>query len=148
MVTTKRKTSLARSKPSRSKAFHATRRHHSDEAAEDYAELIADLIAERGVARTCDIAKHLGISHVTAIKTLRRLERDGYIKTESHRPVELTSLGDRVATRAKERHDLLVRFLVEIGVPQPIAEIDAEGAEHHMSDTTLEVIRRFLKNKE
>ncbi len=131
-------------KKKRSTPFHATRKHHSSEAAEDYTELVADLIEQHGEARTGRIAEHLGISHVTALRTIRRLQNEGYLETSPHKPVELTPKGKKLAHHAKERHRLLVDFLVQIGVPPETAEIDVEGAEHHFSDATLDCIRSLL----
>lgn len=130
----------------RSKQFRATRKQHSSEAAEDYTELIADLIEDKGEARVVDIAGHLGISHVTALRTIARLQRDGFVKTSPRKPVTLTAKGGRLAAKAKERHELLVKFLIAMGVPPQVAEVDAEGAEHHISDTTLECFRAHLEN--
>lgn len=127
--------------------FEATRSHHSREAAEDYTELIADLIAEKGEARTCDVADRLGISHVTVIRTLRRLERDGYVKLEPRSPITLTPEGERTASYCKQRHRLLVEFLLKIKVPRQAAEIDVEGIEHHISKTTLAAIKKFVAGK-
>ncbi|MCB0360766.1 MAG: HTH domain-containing protein, partial [Bdellovibrionales bacterium] len=81
------------SKATRARPFRETRRHHSTEAAEDYSELIADLIEEQGEARTCTIAQELGVSHVTALRTIRRLQDEGYMVTAPHKPVELTAKG-------------------------------------------------------
>jgi len=129
----------------RSLPFQATRSHHDQEAAEDYTELIDDLIKEKGEARTCDIADHLGISHVTAIRTLKRLHKEGWIQTATRKPVTLTKEGARLAKYARQRHELLVDFLVKIGVPKKVAETDVEGAEHHISKTTLQAISRAMK---
>ena len=124
--------------------FLAMRRAHSLEAAEDYTELIADLIARFGAARTCDIAAAMGISHVTALRTVQRLQREGYVVTAPREPISLTAKGHRTAAAARRRHELLVRFFVSIGVPLEAAQVDAEGAEHHISGITLECIERFL----
>lgn len=132
----------------RSKAFKETRKHHSTEAAEDYTELIADLIEEYGEARIVKIAAYLGISHVTALRTVRRLQEEGYVKTSPHKPVELTAKGKRTANFAKERHELLVDFFVKVGVPKKLAEIDVEGAEHHISSETLSYLKKFLQKSE
>ncbi len=124
--------------------FRATRKHHSAEAAEDYTELIADLIEELGEARISTIAERLGVSHVTAIRTIQRLERDGYVLTRPYRPVTLTNKGKETAHYCKRRHELMQRFLKCMGVPPDIAQIDAEGMEHHVSPITLECIEDFL----
>lgn len=132
----------------KSHRFTETRGHHKNETAEDYTELVADLIGENGEARVCDIARRLGVSHVTAIRTIKRLTEQGYVTTEPYRPILLTTKGMRVAKEAKERHEILLELLLALGVPRQIAEVDAEGAEHHISSTTLKCIRKFLSTKQ
>lgn len=129
----------------RAASFSATRKHHLSETAEDYTELIADLIRTHGEARVGQIAKHLGISHVTALRTIQRLEREGLVTTKHHQPVELTHRGNRIARFAKARHELLLQFLCFLGVPEKVAEVDVEGIEHHISSTTLRYMKRHLK---
>ena len=106
--------------------------------------MIADLIACKGQARTGDIAKHMGISHVTALKTIRRLQEKGYLETSMHKPVTLTSKGQDLAAYSKKKHQVLMDFLTTIGVPEDIAAIDVEGMEHHVSASTLEVFEEHL----
>lgn len=132
----------------RAASFCAVRKHHRTEAAEDYTELVSDLISEKGEARVVDIAKRLGITHVTALRTIQRLQADGYLKTAHHKPIKLTPKGARLARFAKARHELLVEFFSSLGVPKHIAEIDAEGAEHHISAATLSCIKRFLQKNQ
>ncbi|MGH9724440.1 MAG: manganese-binding transcriptional regulator MntR, partial [Candidatus Acidiferrales bacterium] len=54
-----------------------TRREHANEIAEDYVEAIADLVAETGEARVVDLARRLGVTHVTVIRTIARLQKTG-----------------------------------------------------------------------
>lgn len=124
--------------------FKETRRQHSVEAAEDYVELVYGLIEEKGEARTCDIAEHLGVSHVTALRTIRRLQTEGYLETSQRKPVTLTTKGRKLASFSKKRHEVLLMFFQFIGVPKAQSEIDVEGAEHHISKTTLDCIQRFM----
>lgn len=122
-----------------------TRRDHSQEIAEDYVELIAQLMRTVGEARTVDIAERLGVSHVTVTKTIARLQRDGLVRSEPYRSIFLTDAGHSLATRAQSRHELVVRFLEKLGVNATDAERDAEGIEHHVSEATMEAIRRFVE---
>jgi DtxR family manganese transport transcriptional regulator len=121
-----------------------TREHHRRERAEDYVELISDLQLERGDARLTDIADRLGVSHVTASKTLKRLEREGWVTCPAYRPILLTQSGEKLAQDSRERHRVVLAFLLNLGVSAAQAEIDAEGIEHHVSQETLEAIRRAL----
>jgi len=132
---------------SKAKQFKILRKQHSLEAAEDYTELIYELIEKYGEARTGQIAKYLGISHVTALRTIRRLQEQGYLITARQKPVELTAKGKKLALYSKNKHETLLEFLIKLGVPKKIADIDVEGIEHHVSKVTLNQIKKFLKIK-
>jgi DtxR family transcriptional regulator, manganese transport regulator len=121
-----------------------TRRAHAQERAQDYVEAIADLIAEHGEARATDIAKSLGVSHVTVIRTVQRLQREGLVTTRPYRSIFLTDTGNTLAARAKARHEKVVAFLEALGVPPQAARIDAEGIEHHVGSETLAAMERYL----
>ena len=114
---------------------------------EDYVELIADLLASAGEARPTDIARRLGVSHATAIKTISRLKREGLATARPYRGVFLTESGEKLAARARTRHRLVVDVLLAMGVPVEAAEADAEGIEHHVSETTLKAFARFLQSQ-
>ncbi len=112
---------------------------------EDYAELIADLLAADGEARPTDIARRLGVSHVTVVKAISRLKREGLVTGRPYRGVFLTEAGEALAARVRARHRLVVDLLVAVGVPLEDAEADAEGIEHFVSPSTLAAFARFLK---
>ena len=124
--------------------FGKTRSAQSTALLEDYAELIADLLASEGEARPTDIARRLGVSHATAIKTISRLKRAGLATARPYRGVFLTEKGHALADRVRVRHRLVVDLLRALGVPTESAEADAEGIEHHVSDATLKAFARFL----
>lgn len=121
-----------------------TRADHSCELAEDYVELIADLIRQTGEARAVDLARRLGVTHVTVNKTVARLQRERLVRTAPYRSIFLTDRGRRLAEKARARHELVVRFLRAVGVPPAEAETDAEGIEHHLSQATLRALKRFM----
>lgn len=122
-------------------AFRETRRQHAGELAEDYVELIDELIRDTGEARLVDIARRMGVAHVTANHTVRRLQRDGFVEKRPYRSIFLTAKGRKLAVESRNRHDIVFRYLLSIGVPARQAAIDAEGIEHHISDTTLRILR-------
>ncbi len=131
--------------PTQARRFGKARSAQSTALLEDYAELIADLMAAGGEARPTDIARRLGVSHATAIKTIARLKREGLATSKPYRGVFLTEPGQALAERVKARHLLVVQVLQAIGVPAEAAEQDAEGIEHHVSDATLRAFAAFLK---
>ena len=120
--------------------FKGARKNRLSEIAEDYTELIADLTEAQGQVRVCDIAKAMGISHVSVLKTIRRLIRDGYLAKLSDKHFVLTPQGKQMAVFSKTKHRILSTFLLRLGVPEHIAAIDVEGIEHHISPTTLNAI--------
>jgi DtxR family transcriptional regulator, manganese transport regulator len=127
--------------------FGKTRTAQTGALLEDYVELISDLLETNGEARPTDIARRLGVSHATAIKTIGRLKREGLASAKPYRGVFLTEDGERLAGRVRARHRLVVDVLKAIGVPAEAAEQDAEGIEHHVSDATLAAFGRFLRRQ-
>jgi DtxR family manganese transport transcriptional regulator len=125
--------------------FTQTRAAQSGARHEDYVELIADLLATTGEARPTDIARRLGVSHATAIKTIARLKRDRLATGLPYRGVFLTREGHELAERLKARHRLVVDILLALGVPQEAAEADAEGMEHFVSEPTRMAFLAFLR---
>jgi DtxR family manganese transport transcriptional regulator len=107
--------------------------------------MIAELIAKTGEARLVDLARGLRVTHVTANRTIKRLQRQGLVTTEPYRSIFLTPVGRRLAKESRERHDIVVRFLTALGVPASIAESDAEGIEHHVSRETLAAFVKHLQ---
>jgi DtxR family manganese transport transcriptional regulator len=124
--------------------FQRTREDHSLETAEDYVELIDRLIQEGGEARAVDLAAKLGVSQVTVGKTVKRLEREGYVTSAPYRSIHLTAKGRKLAKESEHRHKVVLAFLMAIGVPKATAEIDAEGIEHHVSESTLKAMQKYI----
>ena len=131
--------------PTQARRFSKARSARSAALLEDYAELIADLLATAGEARTVDIARRLGVSHATAVKSIARLKRQGLVTSRPYRGVFLTDEGRALAERVRARHRLVVDLLLALGVPREAAESDAEGIEHHVSDVTLKSFAGFLR---
>src|SRR6201982_3008490 len=119
--------------PTQARRFRKARSAQSTALLEDYVELIADLLSSTGEARPTDVARRLGVSHATAIKTISRLKREGLATGLPYRGVFLTDTGQALAERTRSRHRIVVNLLVALGVPTEIAEADAEGIEHHVS---------------
>jgi DtxR family transcriptional regulator, manganese transport regulator len=129
---------------SRPNRFARAREDHARELAEDYVELIQDLVREEGVARTKSLAARLGVSQPTVTKSLTRLEKEGWLVVVPHRSIELTEEGRDLAANSLARHKMVVAFLVALGVSSEVAELDAEGIEHHVSEATLAAMKSFL----
>lgn len=125
--------------------FAKTRRDHADETAEDYVEAIEDIESEHGVCRVKDLAVRMQVSHVTVTRILNRLADGGLVIRTPYGPVGLSEAGRRLARASRDRHEIVVAFLKGLGVTALIAERDAEGMEHHVSDETLAAMRTFIE---
>lgn len=123
------------------------RQQHAQERAQDYVEAIADLIASRGEARATDLAKSIGVTHVTVVRTVQRLQRDGLATTQPYRSIFLTDAGRKLAAKAKARHETVIAFLEALGISSSTARLDAEGIEHHVSEETLAAFKKFLLSR-
>jgi DtxR family manganese transport transcriptional regulator len=142
-----RRRGATRSTETQAAALRRTRLEHAAETAQDYVEAIADLSAIHGEARAVDLARRLGVTHVTVVRTIARLKRDGYVSTRPYRSIFLTEKGSRVAAESRRRHEIVAAFLRSIGIPDKIAQTDAEGIEHHVSPETLAAFKRLTASR-
>jgi len=126
----------------RAAAFQATREAHSTEMAEDYVELIGDLIAGQGEARLADLAQNIGVTQATAAKVVQRLKLLGLVQSRPYRSIFLTPEGEAIAAKSRQRHQVVFDFLCALGVDPTRAEIEAEGIEHHVGAGTLDLMAR------
>ncbi len=137
-----------RRKPTDQAEHHRkTRQARAHEIAQDYVEVIADLIAEGGEARLVDIARRIGVTHVTVNRTVARLQKQGLLSSEKYRSIFLTDEGTRLAQQVKRRHEIVLNFLRSLGIKEKVARNDAEGIEHHVSDETLKAFERFARRR-
>ena len=127
--------------------FQRVREAHQTEVAEDYVELIAQLIEKTGEARVVDLADWLGVTNATVNNTIQRLQRDGLVTSKPYRSIFLTDKGRELAEASRRRHEIVRDFLLALGVDSETAETDSEGIEHHVSDDTLQAFRQFLAKR-
>lgn len=143
-----RRSSTQSAKPSRVSLngdFRRTRKENAQEIARDYVEMIDELIATEGAARVTDLARRLGVTHVTVIRTIQRLKRDGLVTALPHRSIFLTEAGRKLSEKSRRCHEIVMEFLRSLGVPDRVARADAEGIEHHVSEETLEAFALHLR---
>jgi DtxR family manganese transport transcriptional regulator len=125
--------------------FGRVRDAHSSEIAEDYVELIADILDSAGDVRAVDLAQRFGVTPATVNNNIKRLVRDGLVRSERYRSIFLTELGRTLAEHCRERHRVVCDFLISLGISPVTAESDAEGIEHHVSKETLAAFVRHLR---
>ena len=129
--------------PEMARSFTQTREAHRTELSEDYVEVILELSQEHGEARLVDIAKRLGVTHPTVSKALKKLEQEGLVVLKPYRALKLSKEGEELACKCRQRHKTVVAFLLALGVDPITAEIESEGIEHHVGETTLSLMSKF-----
>lgn len=127
----------------RSIHFKETRIRRDFVIVEDYTRLIADLIETNGKARVCEIAREMGVSHVSVIKNIRRLIQNGYLIKNDQGIIQLTYKGNQIAAFTKKKYQIISNFLLILGVPEKTVAVDAEGIKHYVSALTLEAIKNY-----
>ena len=112
------------------------------ESAEDYLETILVLKQRSGEVRSIDIVNEMHFSKPSVSVAMKKLRENGYIEMNKDGYIHLTDLGHKVASNVYERHTLLTKFFVMLGVSEEVAAADACKIEHDLSEET------FLKIKE
>ena len=123
------------------------RDQHAIEAAEDYCEAIAELLAAGEEARVTSLARKFTLSHVTVSRVIGRLQREGYVRTAPYAPIVLTAKGRKLADASRARHAAVLAFLLSLGVDETTARLDAEGIEYHVSPGTLAAFAAFVSGQ-
>src|SRR3989475_12919873 len=114
--------------------------------AEDYLEVVYDLIHEKGYATTSDISERLNVKPPTVSNMVGKLAAKGYLKHERYRGMNLTEHGENVARSVIRRHEVISELLSMIGVADDVAYEDTEGIEHHVQPTTIRRIERLAED--
>lgn len=114
---------------------------------EDYLEAVYVLTEENGAAQVRDVARLLAVKMPSVVKAIHELKKLELVSQEPYGPIVLTPKGAAVARRVLDRHELLRRFLVKLGVSRRVADRDACLMEHILSAETLDRIRDYTERK-
>ena len=112
------------------------------EAVENYLETILILSLSKPEVHAIDICNHLGYSRPTVSIVLRQLKEKKYVTVNEDNHIFLTQTGLEIAQHIYERHVILTKMLVNLGVPENLAQEDACKIEHDLSDETFEAIKK------
>ena len=116
------------------------------ESAEDYLERILILSEHMEHVRKIDIVNDMGFSKPSVTIAMKKLEMNSYIQISEKGYITLTPAGEKVAKRIYERHLVLTKVLMDLGVPEEIAKMDACKIEHDLSDQTFKAIKKHIKD--
>lgn len=118
-----------------------------NQSAENYLETIYMLLQRNGEVRSIDIANELEFSKPSVSVAMKNLREHGYIETTPDGYITLTDSGREIAERMYERHTLITRWLVSLGVPEQVASEDACKIEHVLSAETFIAIKKHAQGE-
>lgn len=114
------------------------------ESAENYLETILMLTNNKKYVRSIDIANELGFSKASVSVAMKSFREEGYIVIEGDGGISLTEKGLQIAERVCERHNVIARALMTIGVSEETAYIDSCKIEHDISEESFEKLKEYL----
>lgn len=117
------------------------------ESAENYLETILMLKNKNGHVRSIDVATELGFTKPSVSVAMKNFREEGYIVTDADGGISLTDKGMEIAERIYERHDLIARALILIGVDEQTAYEDSCKIEHDISQQTFEKLKEFIEKR-
>ncbi len=115
------------------------------ESAEDYLEAILILRERQGMVRSIDVAHQLTLTKPSVSVAMKRFRENGYIEMDGDGHITLLPPGEEIAQRIYQRHKLLTRFLVRLGVSEEVAAADACKMEHDLSEETFARIKEHAQ---
>ena len=114
------------------------------ESGEMYLEAILVLGRRGNLVRSVDVGEYLGYSKPSVSRAMGILRSENYIVMQKNGGLELTDKGRTLAEKIYERHTILSKTLIHLGVPEETAVQDACRMEHVISDETFEAIKRHM----
>ena len=115
------------------------------ESAENYLEAILMLKNKNGHVRSIDIANQLRFTKPSVSVAMKAFREEGYITVETDGTISLTKKGLEIAERIYERHQIIAKALIALGVDEETAYEDSCKMEHDISDISFEKIKEHLK---
>ena len=115
------------------------------ESAEDYLEAILILRERQGAVRSIDVVRQLELTKPSVSVAMKRFRENGYIEMDGDGFITLLTPGEEIAQRIYDRHKLLTRLLMGLGVSEDTAAADACKIEHDLSDETFEKLKAHAR---
>lgn len=114
------------------------------ESAENYLETILILKHKNGCVRSVDIANELGFTKASVSVAMKALREEEYITVEAGGELNLTEKGMKIAEKMYERHKVIAKALIALGVDEVTAYADSCKIEHHISSKSFEKIKEHV----
>ncbi|MDD6736182.1 MAG: metal-dependent transcriptional regulator [Clostridiales bacterium] len=114
------------------------------ESAENYLEAILMIKLKKGNVRSIDVANQLNFTKPSVSVAMKNFRKEGYINMDSEGGITLTAKGKEIAERVYERHQVIAKALMALGVDEATAYEDSCKIEHDISDLSFEKIKEHL----
>ena len=112
------------------------------ESAENYLETILVLSKRLPVVRSVDIATELGFKKSSVSIAMKNLREKQHITVTDAGYIYLTDSGREIAEMIYERHELISKWLMDLGVSEETATQDACRIEHVISKESFDAIKK------
>ena len=117
------------------------------ESGQMYLESILVLQRKNGAVRSIDIVEYMNYSKPSVSRAVSILKKGEFITVDKNGYITLTEKGKTEAEKIYERHGIITKFLIALGVDEKTATEDACKMEHVISDQSIEAIKKHLSNK-
>lgn len=114
------------------------------ESGEDYLEAILILSKKQESVRATDICNYFGYARASVSVVLKHFREDGYVTVDENNRISLTEKGLNIANNMYERHQVLAKIFMKLGVSEHVALEDACRVEHYISEETFEALKTLL----
>ena len=111
------------------------------EASENYLEAILMLREKQAQVRSVDICNLLGFAKSTISVAMKKLKENGYVRIDQSGYITLTEIGEAIAAKIYERHVLIAKLFVFLGVDEDTALKDACRIEHDISEESFQALK-------
>lgn len=115
------------------------------ESAENYLEAILMIKKEKGNVRSIDVANHLNFTKPSVSVAMKSFREEGYVTMDNDGSINLTQKGMEIAEKVYERHEVIAKALIALGIDEEVAYEDSCKIEHDISQQTFEKIKEHLK---
>ena len=114
------------------------------ESAENYLETILMLKKQNGIVRSIDVANHLNFTKPSVSVAMKSFREEGYVTVDTDGNITLTDKGMEIAQKIYERHQVIAKALIALGVDEETAYDDSCKIEHDLSDITFQKIKEYF----
>ena len=119
--------------------------HKIGESKEDYLEAILELEKDKEVVRSIDLANYLHYSRPSVSRAIHVLQEDGFIYIHKNRTLSLTVEGRNIASCIYNRRTFFTNLLIDAGVDEKLAEVDAKKMEHSISSESFKKLKTYIE---